>query len=34
MAKNSNPHEDDALALIIRELGKKLRKTHALRVVK
>lgn len=34
MSKNSNLHEDNASAVIIKELWKKLRKTNALRVVK
>lgn len=34
MAKNSNLLEDDASAVIIKELWRKLQKTHALRVVK
>ena len=34
MAKDKHLNENDAAVLIIKELWKKLRKTHALRVVK
>ena len=34
MAKDKDLHKNDAAALIVKELWKKLRKTHALRVVK
>ena len=34
MAKNKHLNKNDAAAMIIKELWKKLRKTHALRVVK
>ena len=34
MAKDKDLHENDAAALIVKELWKKLRKTHALRVIK